>query len=43
MLLNEMRLYAEEVADLQSEVVTEIYSTLLLARKRIIKMNSSID
>ena len=42
-LLDAIRMSAEKVSDLQTETTTEIYSTCLLCRKRIIKINAALN
>ena len=42
-MLDAIRMSAEKVTDLQSEETTEIYSTCLVTRKRIIKINAALN
>lgn len=42
-MLDAIRMSAEKVADLQTETTTEIYSTCLITRKRIIKINAALN
>ena len=42
-LLDATRMSAEQVSDLQTETTTEIYSTCLVCRKRIIKINTALN
>jgi hypothetical protein len=42
-LLNEIRIGAESIDDLQNELATEIYETCMLAHKRIISLNTAVN